>query len=130
MMIQVEFLIQYDNLTKVKKIQFCKKHEKNLNILYEITKANIEREKNSIEQLMIICCFHIVKGIRKKAVEGDIENTILEELSKNKGTIQNLKEIKKMSIVVRIDDIPKKILEFTSNYKNFVPNLVEPQVLR
>jgi len=127
MMIQVEFLFQHDKLTKVKKIQFCKKHEKNLNILYEITKANIVRE-SSIEQLMIICCFYIVKEVRKKTVVENIEKIILEELSKSKGIMQNFKEIRKMSIIVRIDSIPKKILEFSSNGKDFVPNLEELQV--
>lgn len=129
-MIQIKFLIHGNNFTKTKKIQFCKRHEKNLDILYEITKAEIEREKSSLEQLMTICCFHIVKEIRKKTVETNIENTVLEELSKNKGIMQNFREIKNMSITIRVDNIPKKILEFTYNDKDFVPNLTEPPVLR
>ncbi|MFB5606255.1 MAG: hypothetical protein ACE5R7_08200 [Nitrosarchaeum sp.] len=106
----MEFRIDFEDITRIKKIQFDKKHENNLNILYEITK--VQKEASGLERLMIICCFHIVREVRKKAVDEGIKNTLFLELSKNKDIIQ---KIKNMTITIRIDNIPKKILEFSLN---------------
>ena len=130
-MIQIKFFIQSNNFTKIKKIQFCKNHEKNIDVLYGITKEKIEkREKSDLDQLMIICCFHIVKEIRKNKVAEVIQDKLLRELFKNQSIMYVLKEIKNISIEAKIDNISKKNLNFSFKHKDFVPILTELPVLR
>ncbi|MGB0855435.1 MAG: hypothetical protein ACPGQP_00155 [Nitrosopumilus sp.] len=69
-----------------------------------------------MEQLMMICCFHISKEIRKKTVEKVIQHKLLRELSKHQSILDTLRNIEKISIEARIDNMPKKIY-------NFYPNL-------
>jgi hypothetical protein len=117
-MIQIKFVVQSNNFTKTKKIQFCKNHEKNLEILYEITKESIGRkEKSDLEQLMMICCFHVVKEIRKNTIIEIIQDKLLRELSKHQSIIQILKDIKNMSIEAKIDNFPKKVLDFSPKHR-------------
>jgi len=130
-MIQIKFIIHNNNFTETKKIQFCKGHEKNLDILYGITKDAIKRrEKSDLNQLIMICCFHIVKEIRKNTIIEIIQDKLLGELSKHQSIVQVLKDIKNMSIEAKIDRIPKKILYFSSKHRDFVPILTELPVLR
>lgn len=113
-MIQTKFVVQSNDVTKTKKIQFCKNHEKNLEIMYGIAKDSIvKKEKSDLDQLMIICCFHIVKKIRENAVIEIIQDELIEELSKHQSIIQILKDIKNMSIEAKIDNFPKKVLDFS-----------------
>ena len=89
-MIQIKFRIQGDNFTKTKKIQFCKNHEKNLEILYGIIKESIEiKEKSDLDQLMMICCFHITKEIRENTIIKIIQDKMLRELFKYQCIIKN-----------------------------------------
>ena len=130
-MIQIKFHIQSKNFTKTKKIQFCKGHEKNLDIIFGIAKESIERkEKSDLEQLMIICCFHIVKEIREKTISRIIQEKVLGELSKHQSIVQILNDIKNMSIEAKIDNFPKRILDFSSKQGDFVPILAEQLVLK
>ncbi|WP_246282018.1 hypothetical protein [Nitrosopumilus ureiphilus] len=130
-MIQIKFHIQSNNFTKTKKIQFCKNSEKNLDTLYGIAKETIERkEKSDLEQLMMVCCFHMVKEIRENTIVGGIQDKLLEEWSKHQSTVQILKEIRNISIEAKIDNIPKKSLDFSFKHKDFVPNLTELSALR
>lgn len=130
-MIQIKFHIQGNNFTKTKKIQFCKNHEKNLEILYGIIKESIEiREKSDLDQLMMICCFHITKEIRENTIIRIIQDKMLRELSKHQCIIKIFKDIKNMSIEAKIDNFPKKELNFSSKNRDFVPILAGLQVLR
>ena len=115
-MIQVRFLVQSNNFTKIKKIQFCKTHEKNLDTLYGIVKESIKRNRKSdLDQLMMIFSYHIVKEIRKNGVLEIIQEKVLRELSKNQSIKQALKEIRNISIEAKIDNIPKKVYTFHPN---------------
>lgn len=117
-MIQIKFITQSNSLIKRKKIQFSKNHEKNLEIIYKITRESIGRkEKSELEQLMMICCFHIVKEIRKNTVTEIIQDRLLKELLTHQSIVQTLKDIKKISIDAKIDDIPKKNLEISFRYE-------------
>ena len=116
MMIEIRFLIQNNNVTKVKKIQFCKTHEKNLDTLYGIVKESIKRNRKSdLDQLMMIFCYHIVNEIRKNGVLEIIQEKGLRELSKNQSINQVLKDIRNISIEAKIDNIPKKVYTFHPN---------------
>ena len=130
-MIQIKFHVQSDNFTKIKKIQFCRNHEENLGILYGITKESIEKKnKSDLEQLMMICCFHVVTEIRKNTIIDIIQDKLLGELSKHQSIVQLLKNIKNISIEAKIDSFPKKILDVSSKNKDFISSLTEPPVLR
>ncbi|MHA7646794.1 hypothetical protein [Nitrosopumilus sp. S4] len=114
-MIQVKFNICNNNLTITKKIQFCKNHEKNFEIIYGIAKEIIERkQKRELEQFMIICCHHIVKEIRERKIPGIIEDNLLVELSKQGDILKTLKEIKTINIEAKVDNFPKKNICFSS----------------
>ena len=130
-MIQIKFLINSKDSTRERKIQFCNTSEKNLDILYGIVNDSIQRkEKIDFDQLMIFCCYHITKEIRKNTIVEIIQKKLLGELSKHQSMVIILKEIKKMSIEAKIDNIPKKILGFTSKNRDLVPSLTELQALR
>ena len=130
-MIQIKFIIQSNSIIKTKKIQFSKNHEKNLEILYEITRESIsKKEKSELEQLMMICCFHMVKEIRKNTVIEIILDRLLKELVTYQSIVQTLKDIKKISIDAKIDDIPKKNLEISFEYRDLTSTLVKLQVLK
>ncbi len=130
-MIQIKFVVQSNNFTKTKKIQFCKNHEKNLETIYGITKESIGRkEKSDLEKLIIICCFHIVKEIRENTAKEIIKDKLIEELSKHQSIMQIFKNIKNISIEAKIDDFPKKMLDFSSKNRDFMPILTRLQVLR
>ena len=130
-MIQIKFLIHSKDSTEVKKIQFCNNSEKNLDILYGITNDSIQRkEKIDFDQLMIFCCYHITKEIRKNTIVENIQKKLLEELSKHQSMVRILSEIKNLYIEAKIDNIPKKILGFTSKNRDLVPSLTELQALR
>lgn len=130
-MIQIKFDISSSDFKTTKKIQFCNKNEKNLDILYGIAKESVERkEKNDFEQLMVICCFHITKEIRKNTVVEIIEKKILVELSRYQSTLQILRRVKEIYIEAIIDNIPKKVLNFSSKNRSFMPILAKQQVLR
>ena len=114
-MIQIKFDISSSDFKTTRKIQFCNKNEKNLNILYGIAKESVERKgKSDVEQLMMICCFHVAKEIRKNTVVEIIEDRVFTELSKHQSLIQILRGIKNISIEAVIDNFPKKILNFSS----------------
>ena len=99
MMNQVRFLVQSNNFTKIKKIQFCKTHEKNLDTLYGIVKESIKRNRKSdFDQLMMIFSYHIVKEIRKNGVLEIIQEKVLRELSKN----QSIKQVLKDNMLLKI----------------------------
>ncbi len=44
-MIQIKYFFQFDDNVVTKKIEFCNNHEKNLDILYEVTKENIKKKE-------------------------------------------------------------------------------------
>ncbi len=112
-MIQITFYIRTSHTTKIKMIQFSKNHEKNLNTLYGRVKESMARkEKSSLEQFLMICCFYLVKEIRKKTITNTIKDKLVAECSEHR-TKQFLQDIKNMSIEAKIDNIPKKILHFT-----------------
>lgn len=130
-MIQIKFVVQNNNFTKTKKIQFCKNHEKNLEIMYGIIKESIDRkEKNDLEQLMMICCFHMVKEIRENTTTRIIQNKLIKELFKHQSIMQIFKDIKNMSIEAKIDNFPKKVLHFSPKNRDFMPILAGLQVLK
>lgn len=117
-MIQVKFNIYNNNLAITKKMQFCKNHEKNFELIYGIAKETIERkQKRELEQFMIICCHHIVKEIRESKITEVIENNLLVELSKYDDFLKTLKEIKTINIEAKIDNFPKKNINFSSKYR-------------
>lgn len=116
MMIQIRFLIQSNNFTKIKKIQFCKTHEKNLDTLYGIAIESIKREKKSdLDQLIMVCCHYIVREIRENTKIEIIQEKVLRELSKHQSIVHILKEINSISIEAKIDNIPKKVYAIHPN---------------
>ena len=130
-MIQIKFLINSKDSTRAKKIQFCNTSEKNLDILYGIVNDSIQRkEKIDFDQLMIFCCYHITKEIRKNTIVEIIQKKLLGELSKHQSMVIILKEIKKMSIEATVDNIPKKILDFSFKQGEIIPTQTEPPALR
>lgn len=130
-MIQIHFSIQSDNFKQTKKIQFCKSHEKNLEIMYGVAKDSIEQGKNQdLDQLMTVCSFHVVNEIRKKSSVKKIKENLSKEFSRCYNTIQMLKDVKKFSIEAKIDNFPKKVLDFSSKDRDFVPIPIEQQALR
>ena len=119
-MIQIKFSFNGKSGIKTKKIQFCKKHEKNLLILYGIAKESVKEKQNgNLEQLVLIFGFHIVREIRNRTVERIIQNRILKELSKYHEIEKILLEFKKLSIEAKIDNIPKKIFTFNFDTKSY-----------
>ena len=109
-MIQIRFCIKTGNTTKVKTIQFSKHHEKDFHALYGRIRESIERKGNgNLEQMMLVCCFYIVQGIRQKTITNSIRDKILTEFPRY-DTKQLFKDIKNISIEARIDRFPKKIL--------------------
>ena len=120
-MIQIKFSFNGIMGTKTKKIQFCKIHEKNLDILYRIAKESVqEKKKSNLEQLVMIFSFHIAREVRNKTVEGIIQNMMLKEFSRYREIVRILKDFKKLSIEAKIDNIPKKIFTFNLNSENYV----------
>lgn len=112
-MIQIKFHIKFNNSIRRKKIQFSKTREKELVVLYGITKEVIQRnEKSDLDQLVMISCFQIVKQIRKNPIIEVIQQKLFEEWSRHQGLVSILKEIKNISIEAKVDNIPKKILNF------------------
>ena len=110
-MIQIHFYIQSGSFSKTKTIQFCKNHEKNLEILYDIAKDSIEKEKEfDLDQLMMVASFHVVNGIRQKSSLEKIKEKLSGEFSKYQNAIQTLNSVEKFSIEAKIDAFPKKIL--------------------
>ena len=89
-----------------------------------------KKEKSDLEQLMMICCFHIVKEIRERSIIVVIQEKLIGELSKHQSVVQILKDIKNMSIEAKIDNFPKKILDFSPKHSDFIPILAEQQALR
>ena len=117
-MIQIKFLIKGYDFAKAKSIQFSNKHEENLKIMYEIAREAIIREKTSdYDQLMLVCCSIIVTETRKNSITSTIQEKVLEEISKYQSLIQTTKEIKHMSIDIKVDSIPRKVLELSFNSK-------------
>jgi hypothetical protein len=117
-MIQIKFLIEDKDLT-IRRIQFCKNHEKNMETLYGITQEALKRnEKCEYEQIMIFCCYHISEKIRKKLVTEIIHEKLLEEFFKHQSILQMLKRIRSFSIEAKIDNFPIKILKYSSDQLN------------
>lgn len=113
-MIEIKFHIQSHNFTKIKKIQFCKNNEKNLKIIYGINKEAIDKNaKCDWDQLMLICCFHLVKEIRENTIVEIISDKLLQELTKHQSIIQTLRNIKNMSIEAKIDNYPKRNIDLS-----------------
>lgn len=114
-MIQIKYLIQNsDGGATTKKIQFCNNHEKDLDILYEITKESIEKNKRvNLDQFTIIFGFYVVREIRKNKKLEKMDKNLIERFFKQKYCVF-LNEIKKISIEAVVDSIPKKNLKFTN----------------
>lgn len=111
-MIQIKYLIQNNDGYKIKKIQFCNNREKDFDILYEITKESIEKNKKiNLNQFIIICGFHVVREIRKNKTLEKIDKNLLDKYFKQKYCLF-VKEVKKISIEAVVDNIPKKIVNF------------------
>jgi len=130
-MIQIQFNIHSNNFTQAKKIQFCKNHEKNFEIMYGIAKDSLEQGKNQdLDQLMIVSSFHVVNDIRKKSSVEKIKENLSKEFSRCYSIMQMLRDVKKISIVAKVDNFPKKIFDFSSKDRDFVPIPIEQQALR
>ncbi|MCE2506121.1 MAG: hypothetical protein J4F36_06580 [Nitrosopumilaceae archaeon] len=128
-MIQIYFNIEINNFKQTKKIQFCKSHEKDFDILYKIAKDSIiQRKKQGLDQLIIVCGFYVVNEIRKKSPVEKIKNNLTKEFSRHYSIIHMLKDTKKFSIEAKIDDFPKKILSFSSKDRDFIPIPIEQQI--
>ena len=112
-MIQIKYFFQFDDDNIVaKKIEFCNNHEKNLDMLYELAKENVEKKRRiDLEQFIIICGYNVVTGIKKNRMVEAIQKNLLDKFFKSKYHTF-LKEIKRVSIEVIIDNIPKKNLVF------------------
>lgn len=120
-MIQIKFYFKGQNSINIKKIQFCKNHEKNLKILHEIARDSIKRtEGGDIKQLVTICGYQISKEIRKKTMEGIIKNKLIREISEYYNFVKNLKYFRNVTIEALIDNIPKKIFTLNLNKEIFV----------
>ena len=99
--------------------------------MYGVAKYSIEQGKNQdLDQLIIVCSFYLVNEIRKKSSVEKIKEKLSEEFSRCYNIIQMLKDIKKFSIEAKIDDFPKKVLDFSSKDRDFVFIPIEQQVLR
>ena len=108
-MIQIRYFIRQEKDIVTKKIQFCKQHEKNLDILYGITKENIEKKGEiSLEQFTVICTFYVVKQLRRKRSLENIHSLLKDTIREKVNIVFD--EIRKISIEATIDDIPKKKL--------------------
>ena len=120
-MIQIKFYFKGKKFTKIKKIQFCRNHERNLEILYEIARESIKRTKRGeIEQIMTICGYQISREIRKKTMEKIIHNKLIREISEYYNFVKSLRDFKNLSIEAQIDNIPKKIYTLNLNEEIFV----------
>lgn len=116
-MIQITFRIINLNNTVSKKIEFGKNNEKNLNIMYENTNEAIARkEEITLEQLMIVCSYHIVKKIRENPVQEIIECHVLEKLE-NPSLATLFCHIKKITADIRVDTIPKRTISIEPTKK-------------
>jgi hypothetical protein len=115
-MIQIRFVIQSNNFTKIKKFQFCKTHEKNFDTLYGIAIESIKRErKTDLDQLMMVYCYHIVREIRDNTKFEIIQEKVLRKLYNHQSILQILKDISSISIEAKIDNIPTKVYAIHPN---------------
>ena len=127
-MILIKIAIQNNKSTKVKQVQFCKRHERNLRIMYEIARESINQNQHmTTEQFVIISCFYIVKHIRKNRIIEVIRSKLLSEYARNQNIVKLLK-FNSIYIEARIDNISKKIIEFPR--AEFATSQLEQQVLR
>lgn len=129
-MIQIIFTIHCDGFIKKKQFRFCKNHEKNLYIIYEITKESIQKNSTlNLEQILIIFCFHIVNQLRKNTVTEIIQKNLVEEVFRFQNIACWKKDVSSIKMEVIVDRMPKKIFEL-SLIRNEYASLTESQVLR
>jgi len=112
-MIQIKFIIKGDKVTTKKQIQFCKRHEKDLEIIHGITVEGIDRNNTiTLEHIVVICCFIAVNEVRKNTAVDVIQNMLQDEMAKHHNQIRMLC-IKWVQMEVVVDRISKKVMEFT-----------------
>jgi len=80
---------------------------------YDMSRVIEKRKKSDLEQLMIICCVHVVKEIRKNTIREIIQGKLLKELTKYEGMTEFLNNIEDISIEAKIDNFPKENLNFS-----------------
>lgn len=109
MLIQIIFQIHFQDQTISKKIEFSKNHEKNLVGIYENTKETMKRnEEVTIDQLLIVCSYHIVKKIRENPIQEIIEDSLSKKLLGQYSLVLILNQIREISADIKVDDVPKK----------------------
>jgi len=116
-MIQITYHISDHNNTISKRITFGKNNEKNLDMMYENTNDAINRnEEITIDQLLIVCSYHIVKKTRENPVQEIIEYHVLKKLERP-ALAAVFCQIKKITADIRIGTIPKKTISIEPTKK-------------
>lgn len=108
-MIQIKYKItNSDGTGTVRKIEFCKSHERNFPVLYRASLQSMERgNRTKLDDFLTICGFKIVGAIRYGGEESCIRRIqrIFSSARRDLGAL-------KITVEVAIDNIPKRLFVF------------------
>jgi hypothetical protein len=105
-MIQIKYrILNTDGTGTVRKIEFCKNHEKNFPILYKASLQSMENDSRArLDDFLTICGFKIVRAIRHGG-----EESCARRLQRMFSTTRHDLGMLKITVEVAIDSIPKRL---------------------
>jgi hypothetical protein len=108
-MIQIKYkILNLDGTDTVRKIEFCKNHEKNFPILYKASLQSMENDRRArLDDFLTICGFKIAGAIKYGG-----EESCARRLQRMFSTARYDLGVLKITVEVAIDSIPKKLFVF------------------
>jgi hypothetical protein len=105
-MIQIKYkILNSDGTGTVRKIEFCKNHEKNFPILYKASLQSMENDSRTrLDDFLTICGFKIVGAIRYGG-----EESCTRRLQRMFSTVRHDLGTLRITAEVAIDSIPKRL---------------------
>lgn len=114
-MIQIKYhFLKNDKNRDLDIIQVGNQKEEEFKIIYEITKQRIlENQKLSLKQLVLFCSFKMIKKIRNKINNQEIQKESIRQFLKNKSSVYDYKNFKILTIEIIVDRFPKNVIRFS-----------------
>ncbi len=115
-MIQIKYcFLKNSENGDFKVIQVRSQKEDTFRIIYKtINQKILEKQKLSLEQLILFCSFKMIKKMRNKINNQENQKETIRQFLKNESSVYGFKNFKMLTIEIIVDRFPKNIIKFST----------------